>query len=122
MPQPNVLIVEDDLELARMLHEIVDIYGMSAGIVGDGAQAMDCLKGNSFDLVLLDMSLPTLSGQEILMNIRFLPHLTRTKVAIMTGNTQLTSEQTQSADFLLIKPFTLNAFEDMLSQIAAAQA
>lgn len=121
MASPSVLIVEDDIELAKMLREVMSMFSMSAGVAVDGAQAMEQLERSAFDLVMLDMTLPKVSGHQILDFVRVAPHLAGTKVAAMTGNMLLTPGLDEIADYVFIKPFTLVAIEDMLHQIGLIQ-
>ncbi len=68
----SVLIVDDDRELGQMLTEYLTGEGFQVSIVRDGAEALERLTGEShpFDLVILDVMLPSLSGFEVLRRLR----------------------------------------------------
>lgn len=65
----NILIVEDDNEINKMLQELLrkNNYGTSSAF--SGTEAILLLENKEFDLVLLDLMLPGLSGEEVLKKI-----------------------------------------------------
>ena len=68
---PNsVLLVDDDRELCRMLNEYLGPEGFRLTAVHDGEQAMYTLGRHHFDLVVLDVMLPRLSGLDVLRQLR----------------------------------------------------
>lgn len=68
---PNsILLVDDDQELCRMLVEYLTPEGFSVHVVHDGEQALYMLGRHHFDLVVLDVMLPELSGLEVLRQLR----------------------------------------------------
>lgn len=69
---PSLLIVDDDRELGQMLKEYLSGEGFQVSIVRDGAEALEHLEDPShpYDLVILDVMLPSLSGFEVLRRLR----------------------------------------------------
>ncbi|WEK46230.1 MAG: response regulator [Candidatus Andeanibacterium colombiense] len=67
---PNILLIDDDRELTAMLSEYLDREGFSATSAHDGQSGeIEALSGR-YDLVVLDVMLPRLSGVEVLRRIR----------------------------------------------------
>lgn len=66
----KVLIVEDDTFLQGLLANKVEKAGFDVTTAKDGEKAMTALAENSFDVVLLDLLLPDISGFDILKNIK----------------------------------------------------
>jgi DNA-binding response OmpR family regulator len=66
----KVLITEDDALMAEIYRDSFEREGFSAEIAADGAIAIQCLKGNPPDLVLLDLMMPNINGVEVLKHIR----------------------------------------------------
>ena len=66
----SLLIVDDDRELAQMLNEYLSTEGFSIAIAYDGSSALERLNAEKFDLVVLDVMLPTLNGFDVLRNLR----------------------------------------------------
>jgi DNA-binding response OmpR family regulator len=66
----RALLVDDDHELGRLLREYLGPHGVSLDHVDDGPQALDRLTVEDYDVVLLDVMLPTLDGFEVCRLIR----------------------------------------------------
>jgi two-component system response regulator CpxR len=66
----SLLIVDDDRELAQMLNEYLSTEGFSIAVAYDGSSALERLNTEKFDLVVLDVMLPTLNGFDVLRNLR----------------------------------------------------
>lgn len=66
----NILIVEDDTNIAKSIEVAVSIVGYSSEICSDGKSAVEAVKGGNFDLVLLDVMLPEMNGFEVLEHIK----------------------------------------------------
>ncbi|NOY67667.1 MAG: response regulator, partial [Gammaproteobacteria bacterium] len=67
---PNILIVEDDDMSRELLQKRVKRAGYNVSAVEDGQCALDSLKNNPVDLVLLDIMMPGMSGFDVLQNIK----------------------------------------------------
>jgi DNA-binding response OmpR family regulator len=65
----NILIIEDDEDINRLLSNIVSQNGYSPKSAYSGTEAAIYLENQTWDMVLLDLMLPGLSGEEILMEI-----------------------------------------------------
>lgn len=68
--QRKVLIVEDDLAIREALEEAIVRDGHAAVCAGDGAEAVRLFRDGAFDLVLLDIMLPIMSGYDVCRKIR----------------------------------------------------
>ncbi|MBU2526224.1 MAG: response regulator transcription factor [Bacteroidetes bacterium] len=66
----HILIVEDHEGVSSFIKEGLTEEGFSAEIAKDGYQALDFYKKNTYDLILLDWSLPKMSGLEVCREIR----------------------------------------------------
>lgn len=70
MDQPAILIVEDERKLSRVLQLELTYETYHTEIANDGVEALRLLAEKDWDLVLLDIMLPELSGLEVLRRIR----------------------------------------------------
>jgi len=61
----NILMVEDDLEITKLLEEYLSIYGISVFSIASPLLAMEKLKIEKYDLLLLDLTLPEMDGLEL---------------------------------------------------------
>ncbi len=66
----NVLIVEDEPGVARFLNQACQEAGYMARVETDGARALDAAKAQNFDLILLDVMLPSMDGFEVCRRLR----------------------------------------------------
>lgn len=66
----NILLVEDEVKTAEMLKEALVGEGINVEWVTNGKDALDLIKPGSFDLIILDLKLPGMTGDEILEHLR----------------------------------------------------
>jgi DNA-binding response OmpR family regulator len=66
----KILIIEDDPEIAMLEKDYLEIDGFEAEIIADGTKALEQLFKNTYDLILLDLMLPSKSGYDICREIR----------------------------------------------------
>lgn len=70
--QPQVLVIDDDLEIGEMLVEIIERTGVAARFESDPARALAALRSVPLDVVICDISMPEISGIEVLRKTRAL--------------------------------------------------
>ena len=80
-PVLNVLVVDDDELMQHTLSVYLSSLGHSDVIASNGQQALDCLRDEHFDVILLDINMPVMNGSEVLAAIR--------KQEQQTGNHQI---------------------------------
>jgi phosphoserine phosphatase RsbU/P len=81
----HVLVV-DDLEINRdLLARRVKRLGHTFAFAASGKEALDCLRASSFDLVLLDITMPEMDGYEALAQIKADPKLAHIPVVMVTA-------------------------------------
>ena len=66
----RILVVEDEVRLARHIASALIETGHDPVMVHDGEAALNEAAGNSFDLIVLDVRLPHLDGFEVLRRLR----------------------------------------------------
>ncbi|MCB1916605.1 MAG: response regulator [Rhodocyclaceae bacterium] len=66
----RVLVVEDNLINQRIMRELLTESGLAVSIAGDGAEALQVLETQSFDLVLMDLQMPRMDGYQATAKIR----------------------------------------------------
>jgi two-component system OmpR family response regulator len=102
----RVLIVEDEADLAAALKRLLDEAGFSADIAEDGDAGLTLALDEAYDLVVLDLMLPQLSGERVLEGLRRrgreVPVLVLTARDLVGDRVRLLDS---GADDYLIKPF-----------------
>ncbi len=81
----RILITEDDPLMAEIYRDTFDREGFSAEIAANGAIAIQRLKGNPPDVVLLDLMMPNINGVEVLKHIRAQESTRALPVVVMTN-------------------------------------
>ena len=66
----KILLVEDNRETADFVKQAFEIEDMSVDIAYDGQEGFEQYSKNVYDLVLLDLEIPKMSGEELLIKIR----------------------------------------------------
>lgn len=101
----TIAIIEDDMDLADQLVQLIRLNGYNAQKCVDFQNAMEWLKSNLFDLVLLDINIPYLSGQTLLPLIKSELKL---PVVMLTSSSDEINEvlsMSHGADDYITKPF-----------------
>ena len=112
----SVLIVEDDQNIAELLHLYLEKEGYVAAIASDGGAGVDLFRKLQPDLVLLDVMLPVLDGWGVLRTIR---QDSKTPVIMLTAKGELgdkVSGLKMGADDYVTKPFEM---KEVLARIEA---
>jgi two-component system response regulator QseB len=113
----HVLIVEDDETLARGLEAAIRRWGDSSEWVRDGARACALASSVPFDVILLDLGLPRVSGLEVLRTLQREGVTTPVIVITARGTLEDRVEGLDlGADDYLVKPFAL---EELAARIRA---
>jgi len=108
----RLLLIEDNRELAEWLSRILHQSRYTVDCVYDGQEADDILKTQSYDVVILDLSLPRLDGGEVLARLRRRDR--EVPVLVLTANTSLegrVGEMDRGADDYMTKPFQVGELE-----------
>ncbi len=67
---PRLLLIDDDVSLAKMLHEFLELHGFRVDVVHDGETGLQRIEDDPPDLVVLDVMLPGISGFDVLQRLR----------------------------------------------------
>lgn len=104
----SVLIVDDEQVVCKLLYDELSERGYLCSIALNGHDALTKLASKDFDIVLLDIKLPGMSGMEVLSTIRSARH--NTAAIMITGvNSVYTAVEAMklgAADYI-VKPFSL---------------
>ena len=113
----NILLVEDEVKLSRFVELELEYEGYKVDTAFDGRTAVEKFHENKYDLVLLDLMLPGLSGLEVLRRIR---KNSDTPVIMLTAKGEVTDKVVgldSGADDYVTKPF---AIEEVLARMRVA--
>ncbi len=108
VPDPRILVVEDDATIRGGLRVTLELEGFVVEEAADGAEAMRILANFSPDIVVLDLMLPGKSGFDICRDIRSLkPDVFVLMLTARTDEASKVAGLTLGADDYVTKPFSL---------------
>lgn len=116
--KPAVLIVDDEERFRSTMKKLLALEGLSASTCGSATQALDELRQNPYDIVILDVRMPEISGVEALPRIKEIdPDI---EVIILTGHASVETAKSiirNGAYDYLLKPYSI---ETLLEKIEGA--
>lgn len=110
----TILIVEDEVKIARFLQLELEHEGYKTSISHDGREGLNLALNTSYDLIILDIMLPSLNGMEVLRRIRQVSNI---PIIILTAKDDVMDKVMGldlGAQDYLTKPF---AIEELLARI-----
>jgi CheY-like chemotaxis protein len=82
----RILLVEDDLDLARLYRGVLRISGFEPSHVADGWSALRTIEEDPPDLIVVDVHLPGLRGDELLYELAQRPETRQIPAIVVTGS------------------------------------
>ncbi|OLP56046.1 DNA-binding response regulator [Rhizobium rhizosphaerae] len=119
----RILLVEDNRALSEGLSAILRGSGYAVDLVADGVSADAAAAAESFDLIILDLTLPEMDGLDVLKSLR----ARQNKAAVMILTARGSAEEKVrgldlGADDYMIKPFDIGEFEARVRMLLRRQA
>jgi DNA-binding response OmpR family regulator len=117
MKSPRVLIVEDEAPLARGLSDALSFQGYECAVASDGKLGLEQAMKGRFDVMLLDVMLPEVSGFDVVKRLREVGN--RTPTILLTakgGEEDRVRGLTLGADDYVTKPFSI---AEVLARVGA---
>src|SRR5882672_9489189 len=84
-PHPSILVADDDPYVVRLLKQYLELAGYDVACAYDGMHAMHMARERRFDLIILDINMPTTNGYKVLESLRTRPATAYTPVIIVTA-------------------------------------
>jgi len=113
----KILVVEDDRSVGQFVKRGLEEQRIQTDLITDGKEALDRASQANYDVIVLDLRLPSLSGQEVLRTLR--DRGVETPVLVLTAQDAVESKVQAlrtGADDYVTKPF---AFEELLARVEA---
>ncbi|HML24662.1 MAG TPA: response regulator [Aggregatilinea sp.] len=105
---PKILVVEDDGDLSYLYGTVLTRHGYSVESARRGADALLHLTNEPFDLIILDIGMPDMSGLRVLEFVREDARLKQIPVVVASANEQNERlARTRGAQHFLVKPVKL---------------
>ena len=110
-----IFVVEDDDDLGEAITFVLQEAGFETELIQDGLSAMQRIRQQAPDLVLLDMHLPGMSGLEILDRVRADTRFEKVRVMVTTADLTMAKAVEGKADVIFTKPYSVS---ELLSSVA----
>src|SRR5467141_4152444 len=116
----RVLVVEDDEATRGALRALLDDAGYVSDEAPDGERAVAAIRDSRFDLVLLDLGLPGMSGADVHRRLREDPRTRFLPIVFLTAHTDRQAKLAEieaGAEDFIIKPYDA---DELLARVGAA--
>ncbi len=111
----SILVVDDEEEICKILDEFLSKEGHMVKAVSNGAEAIELAKREDFDLVICDLAMPDVTGQDVIKALNELDKVP--KIAVSTGSVEDFSSaeiNALQAAFIIRKPFKLQELSNKI--------
>jgi diguanylate cyclase (GGDEF)-like protein len=122
MEKPFALIIEDDRDIAALFRHILDVAGYHTEIVLHGNEAVKRLNSTRPDVILLDLHLPGVPGEQILEKIHSDFRLRTVPVVVVTAFAEVANSLPVEPDLVLLKPVNLDQLSVLVQRLRATSA
>jgi signal transduction histidine kinase len=110
----TLLVVDDDAMVRNVTAKLLRLRGHTVEKARGGPEALDKLAEHPFDLVITDLGMPKMSGDELAYRVRqHHPHLC---IVLLTGHTDA-EDQSEHVDVVVKKPFRIDALEATIQRL-----
>jgi len=118
MNKGKILVVDDKIEMCRILKDFLSERGFDVKSAHGGAEAIELLKNEEFGLVLCDYIMPGVTGYDVVMFLSALGK--RPKIGIITGWDELVrtrEREEMKVEFFIKKPFDFSELETLINSV-----
>jgi len=119
--KPFALIIEDDRDIGSLFRHVMDLAGYRTEIVLHGTVAVEHLAKSVPDIVLLDLTLPGVSGGEILKLMHADERLKNIPVVVITAHPHLVETLLVKPQLVLIKPVNIEQMSNLILRICPTE-
>src|SRR6266404_2244389 len=85
----RILVVDDNPIISQLLHQVLTQEGYEVRIASDGMEALACVPSYKPDLLLLDLSMPRLCGDEVCRRLKSDPATRLMQIIIVTAQAEM---------------------------------
>ena len=114
---PCVLIIEDDQDISAYFRQVMEMAGFHTSIAVNGLQALEQLFNQPPQIVLLDLSLPGITGKDILLILKTTPRFRHIRTVVITGYSQMANDLPVEPDLVLEKPVSPEQLTNLVQRL-----
>jgi DNA-binding response OmpR family regulator len=116
----GILIADDDPDFVESIRDLLLSRGWNVLIARDGRKAVECIRSNSIDILILDLRLPVLSGIETYLELKRTGHSVPTIIVTAFADDEeenIRRLESMSVSGILRKPFNPSQLLDEIDQL-----
>ncbi|HSQ87537.1 response regulator [Romboutsia sp.] len=116
----KILIVDDEASIRFLISETLEINDYEIYEAEDGQEAIDMTNKNEFDLLLLDVMMPKLTGYEVAKTLKENKNKRKPEIIMLTAKGQQKDREEgfkNGADYFLTKPFSPIELLELVEEI-----
>lgn len=115
----NILVVDDDEKVREIYRMVLEKDGHQIKEASNGNEAIASFNHESFDVILLDILMPSMSGDVVLQRARNNPKQREAKIIVITSYPGFRDKGIEkTADGFLVKPITPTAIRNAITSVS----
>lgn len=117
--RPRILVIEDNPDMRDFLQRILERRGYSYLGAADGVEGMELALSERPDLVLMDLSLPTLDGYEVTRLLKANPEYAAMPILAVTAHARTVDQEhalEAGCDAYISKPYSIHQLFDLIER------
>ena len=121
MSVPSVLVIDDDAPIRFLIGKVLERSGISVTLARDGAEAIRLFSAGRYDVIVLDLMMPTMTGHEVLDYIE--PRLDENMAIVVvtaSGDKDLAKLRGRRVHSIIRKPFDVLRLATTIREVATA--
>ncbi len=119
MSNLSVLVVDDQPEILTITEYALSKAGYDVATAYNARRALRLVRQRHFDLILTDLAMPDIGGDELIKDLRELPHTNGTRILAVTahqGSSIAAAAVANGCDGVILKPFTGSQLRERIAQ------
>ncbi|MHB8994771.1 MAG: response regulator [Armatimonadota bacterium] len=112
----KVLVVDDEVAIARLVALVVREIGAKADVAANGAEALQKIAEDKPDMVIVDLIMPVMTGEELIQELQGNPDTQDIKIVLLSTR-QAAAGYKKDAFPLISKPFEPNKVKDLVREL-----
>lgn len=117
----RILVAEDHDLNFELVHELLELHGYAVTRARDGEEALELARSGEFELLLLDLHMPKISGFDVIRELRSSAETERMKILVMSAESMPVADPSArvGADGFLLKPFAVDELYEAVERLTA---
>jgi DNA-binding response OmpR family regulator len=114
------MVVDDEYDIAQAIRGILEDEGHEVDVCSNGREALQCVKerNRDFQLILIDVMMPYMSGLDLLKHLRADRRFARVPVVLMNNTEVKVNQSEYKWDGFLRKPFNIRSLLEVISRFS----